>query len=227
VGRRLQLGGDGDTAEIVGVVRDVKTGSLADAALATPEIYVPHAQDPASGMFVAIRTAFDEPMRALPAVRAAIARVDAELPASGAMSMDDRLGLSLSTRRFRTAMIGAFAAIAVGLACLGVYAVRSRAVAARLREMGIRLALGATRSQVIGLAMRQGARLAAVGIGLGLIASMAAARAIDQWLFATESGDPVIVAGAVAILGSAAVVASWVPARRAARVDPAAALREQ
>ena len=227
VGRRLILGGGSDGSwEIVGVVRDVKTGGLSDADLATPEIYVPHRQAPMPVMFVAARTAFAEPMRVLSGVRAAVRTVDPELPVGGAMSMNDRLGASLRARRFRTTMIGVFALVATALACLGIYAVRSRAVAARLREMGIRIALGATRGQVIALALGQGARLAAAGIVIGLLASILAVRAIDQWLFDTQATDPLIMAAAVTLLGSAALAASWVPARRAARVDPVIALRE-
>jgi predicted permease len=227
VGRRLRLGDDAVVTEIVGVVGDVKTGGLADAALATPEIYVPHQQAPMPAMFLAIRTTFDEPTRVLPQVRAALRAVDAEVPVSGAMSMADRLGASLRTRRFRTMLIGAFATVAAMLACLGVYAVRSRAVAARLREMGIRLALGATRAQVVALALRQGARLTAAGLGVGLLASFFFTRAIDQWLFDTRATDPSIIAAAIALLGAAAALASYIPARRAAQVDPAAALRDQ
>jgi ABC-type antimicrobial peptide transport system permease subunit len=93
--------------------------------------------------------------------------------------------------------------------------------------MGIRLALGATRRQVIGLAMRQGARLAAIGIGLGLVASLFAARTIEDWLFETQGTDPTIIVLTVVVLGGSAALASFIPARRAASVDPAVALRDQ
>jgi putative ABC transport system permease protein len=227
VGRRLILGGGSDgTWDIVGVIDDVKTNGLSEAALATPEIYVPHRQAPMPVMFVAARTAFAEPMRALQGVRAAIRAVDAELPVGDAMSMDDRLGISLRARRFRTTMIAAFAAVAAALACLGVYAVRARAVAGRRREMGIRIALGATRAQVTGLSLRQGARLALAGLGLGLLASMATSAAIEPWLFETRATDPAILTGAVILLGGATVLASWIPARRAGRISPVEALKD-
>jgi len=123
-------------------------------------------------------------------------------------------------------MIGGFAALAALLACLGVYAVRSRAVAARLREMGIRLALGATPGRIVRLALSQGAWLAAVGLSCGLVASWALTGYLRPWLFATRSSDPAIVLGAVIGLGGAAVLASWLPARRAGAADPLTVLRD-
>jgi putative ABC transport system permease protein len=141
--------------------------------------------------------------------------------------MDERIGLSLRTQRFRTAMIGAFAALAALLACLGVYAVRSRAVALRTREFGIRLALGASRGQVLALTLRQGMTLTAIGVAIGLTAALLAARGIETWLFQTRATDPLTIAAAAALLGVAALVASYVPARRAAGADPLVALRDQ
>ncbi len=211
--------------EIVGVIRDVKTGGLADPALRTPEIYVPHAQIPLPVMWFAVR-ARGEAAGIVPDVRAAVRSVDAEVPIGSVMPMDERLGLSLRVQRFRTATIGVFAGLAALLACLGTYAVRSRAVAARTRELGIRAALGATRRQVIGVALAQGVRLAAVGLALGWVASYLLAGLVRDWLFETRATDPLIAASAVALLGGAAAAASWIPARRAAAVDPLAVLRE-
>ena len=112
------------------------------------------------------------------------------------------------------------------LSCLGAYAVRARAVASRTREIGVRLALGSTQGAVVRLALGQGMRLAAIGLTIGLGASVLLGSVIRQWLFDTRPTDPIVIASAVAALGGAAALASWIPARRAAAVDPLTALRE-
>jgi predicted permease len=212
--------------EIVGVIRNVKTYGLADADDATPEIYVPHAQLPMPVLYFAVRAARGDASRLVPDIRAALRSVDPEVPLGNVMPMDDRLGVSVRLQRFRTATIATFAGLAALLACLGAYAVRSRAVAARAREMGIRVALGATRWQVIALALSQGVRLAALGLALGWVASYFLAGLVRQWLFDTRATDPLIAIVSVLLLGGAALAASWAPARRAASVDPLKVLRE-
>jgi putative ABC transport system permease protein len=212
--------------QIVGVIDDVKTGGLADPDLATPEVYLPHAQAPMPVMFFAIRARTPDPMALVPDVRAALHAVDPDVPVGSVMTMDERIGASLRAVRFRTAVIGGFAALAALLACLGAYAVRSRAVAARRREMGIRVALGATRGQIIRLALAQAAGLAAAGLGLGLTVAWTLTGYLGAWLFETRASDPTIVLGAVVCLGGAVLVASWVPARRAGTVDPLTVLRD-
>lgn len=230
VGRRVFLGSVTDDTsrpwDIVGVINDVKTGGLTEPALATPEIYVPHEQAPMGGMFFAVRTASGDPSALVPAIRQAIQRLDGELAVGDIQTMDQRIGASLHARRFRTTMIAIFAALAALLACSGVYAVRARAVAARRREIGIRVALGATRRGVIALAVGQGLRLTVAGLAIGGVAAVWTMRAVDEWLFQTTPSDPGVLTAAALLLGGAAVVASWVPARRAATIDPVAALRE-
>jgi putative ABC transport system permease protein len=226
VGRRLDLGDQQPGwIEIVGVLGDVKTGALRDAALATPEIYVPHAQRPMPAMFAAIRGRSPSSASLARHVRDAVKRVDADLPVSEFMSMDERLGVSLRTTRFRTALISSFGIVAALLAALGVYGVRSRAVAARTREMGIRFALGATRGQIVRLVLTQGLRLAAIGMIIGVALSMWTARALEGWLFDTPKTDPLVWAVALIGLTATALAASWLPARRAALVNPNVVLR--
>jgi putative ABC transport system permease protein len=208
------------------VIRNVKTNGLADADLATPELYVPDAQLPMPVLFFAVRAEHGDPSRLAPDIRAAIRSVDAEVPIGSVMPMDERLGISVRLQRFRTMTIAAFAGLAALLACFGAYAVRSRAVAARAREMGIRVALGATRGQVTRLALLQGLRLAALGLAIGWAASYALSGLVRQWLFETRATDPLIPIVAVGLLGTAALAASWFPARRAASVDPLKVLRE-
>jgi putative ABC transport system permease protein len=227
VGRRLDLGDQQPNwLEIVGVLGDVKTGALRDAALATPEIYVPHAQRPMPAMFVAIRSRSASPAGLARGIREAVNRVDPDLPVSELVSMEERLGVSLQTTRFRTALISSFGIVAAMLAALGVYGARSRAVAARTREMGIRFALGASPGQVVRMVLMQGLRLAAVGMAIGLALSMWTARALEGWLFQTAKTDPLVMAVALIVLAAASLAASWLPARRAAAVDPNAVLRD-
>jgi len=232
VGRRITLGIDtvgaaaGPSREIVGVSRDVKTGGLGDADLATPEIYVPHTQSPAWSLVFTIRLA-DDTAHSPAGIRDALRAIDPRLPLPSMLSMDERVGASVRTQRFRTMMMAAFAGLAGVLACLGVYAVRSGAVRARLREIGIRVALGATRGQVLTLLV--GHAMWPVGLGLiaGTAGTLLSVRVITPWLFATRADDPVLLTAATIALGTAALVASWVPARRAAAVDPLITLRHE
>jgi putative ABC transport system permease protein len=231
VGRRVTLGidtADGRRDQIwtvVGVIANVKTGGLADDDLATPEIYVPHTQSPMPGLFVLVRSRTDGAAVA-PALRSAIRGLDPDLPMSAITSLDEHLGASVRTQRFRTTMIAAFAVLAGVLATLGVYAVRARAVAARRREIGVRVALGATRGQVLGLLVGHGLRPVLAGLAIGIAAALMSTRLIQQWLFSTSATDPLVLAGVAIAIGAAGVIASWLPARRAASADPVAALRQ-
>jgi putative ABC transport system permease protein len=233
VNRRLTLGIDTTAGlsnqawTIVGVAGDVKTGSLADRDLATPEIYVPHTQSPMPALVLAARAAPGRMADAASALRAGLRSVDPDLPLSAIVSMDERLGRSVSTQRFRTSMIVLFAALAGVLANLGVYAVRARAVRARRREMGVRTALGATRGEILRLLVGQAIWPVAAGLLIGAGASRLTSRALRQWLFETDAADPIVLAASAAALGGAALVASWLPARRAAGADPLAVLRHE
>jgi putative ABC transport system permease protein len=232
IGRHLHLGpqkpgGPDPPWDIVGVIRNVKTGGLGDADLATPEIYVPHRQLPISPLFFAIRSSREETGTLVRDAHAAVCAVDCEVGMTNVLAMDERIGVSLRTQRFRTILIGAFAGLAALLASLGVYAIRSHAVAARIREMGIRAALGARGGQLIALALGQGLRLAGVGLAAGLLASRFFAQFVGPWLFDTRASDPVIIACTVVMLGGATLLASWLPARRAASVDPLTVLRRE
>jgi len=231
IGRQLVLDAGSDAAaprwEIVGVLRDVKTGGLGDPALHTPEIYVSFRQVPAPAMFVAVRAASGTPEALLPGIRARVAAIDPELPLGRVAAMDSLIGSSVRSQRFRTAVVSAFALLAGLLACLGVYAVRSQAMHARRREVGIRLALGATPRQVLKMTVAQGLRLVAAGLALGLGGALVLSRFIEPWLFDTPAADPAMLAAATAALGAAGLAASWVPARRAANTNPLATLRAE
>jgi len=238
-GRYLQLGIDGAAGpgarwEVVGVAGDVKTGGLGDAALATPEIYVLNRQSPMSTMFLAVRGSLATVALAkvgledlVPAVRAALRSVDPQLAISDVMTMDARIGASVATQQFQTAMIAAFGVLATIVACIGVYATRLQAVRARRREMGIRIALGATRRQVVNLVLGQTAVVVAAGLVVGIAGAVWLTRFIESWLFETRATDPVLFVAATALLGTAAFAAGLGPARRAARVDPLTTLRQE
>jgi predicted permease len=232
-GRRIFLGigedGKGGAAvpwDIIGVIGDVKTGGLAESGAGTPEVYVPHPQNPTPVMAYAVRARSADAIVPVNVVREAVARVNSGVPISAAMSMEDLIGDSVTVPRFRTWLVMGFAGVTLLVAAIGVYAVRVQAVTARRKEIGIRMALGATRSQVMRLMVRQGARPLIAGVLIGLAGAQLSAGAIEAWLFQVGTHDAGPIALAAAILGGAALLASWIPARRAARVEPLETLRQ-
>jgi putative ABC transport system permease protein len=234
VGRRLFLGigddgkgGDVPTWELVGVISDVKTGGLADAELLTPEVYVPHPQSPVPTMAYAIRSRNPESPVPVDAIRQAVSRVHARVPLTAVMSMDALIGDSVVLPRFRTWLVMGFAGVTLMVAAIGVYAVRIQAVTARRREVGIRMALGATRSQVMRMMVKQGLGPLVVGVSIGLIGARMTVEAIEVWLFKVGTNDFAPLGLAALILAASALVASWLPARRASRVEPIETLRQE
>jgi putative ABC transport system permease protein len=207
---------------IVGVVSGVKYGGLDIAPV--PEAYIPHAQHPVSELTMVTRTAGD-PLGLVPSARASLAALDREMPMSAIRTMDDVVGRSISQRRFLMTLLGAFAGIAVLLAAIGVYGVLAYVVSQRTQEIGLRLAIGAAPDDVVRLFLREGITLALIGLVAGLAGALAAGRALTTMLFGVTATDPVTFAGVAAALAIAAAGASYLPARRAARVDPMEALR--
>lgn len=223
VGRWLRV--VNDTYTIIGVVADVRDRSLAgDDYL---RYYLPRLARGGQGGHFVLRTTLEDPASLSSAVRTAVLSVDPELAITAIAPMTLRICDSLSAERFRTRLIVTFAALAAVFAVLGIYGVTNRAVASRTREIGIRVALGAQRASVIQLVLRQGLGLAVAGIALGVLASLAALRTIETFLYGTTPADPVtltLVATALALL---AVLASLLPSRRAASIDPQVALRAE
>jgi putative ABC transport system permease protein len=208
--------------EIVGVVRNVKHYGLdGDSRM---HLYYPLKQRPRASAFLTVRTTSD-PKRLLGAVRDAIRAVDPDQPVYQVRTMEERLDDSLGQRRFSMWLLGLFSAVALILAAIGIYGVLAYAVVQRTREIGIRMALGAQRQNVLGLVLRQGARLTALGMALGMGASLAATRGLQSLLYGVTRTDGMSLAGAVAVLSLCAVAAIWVPAWRATRLDPLVALR--
>jgi predicted lysophospholipase L1 biosynthesis ABC-type transport system permease subunit len=224
LGTGMGLGRGRVGGEVVGVVGDVKDASL--RAPARPLVYAVHRQFPVGYLQVVLRTTGDPLALAEPA-RRAVAEVDPNVPLYQVRTLEQLLGASVAQARFMTMVLGLFATIALVLAAVGIYGVIAYAVAQRTRELGIRLALGARAADILWLILRQGAVLGGLGVALGLAGALLATRALERLLYQVTPSDPsTFTAGAVGLL-AVALVASYLPARRAAGVDPVEALRHE
>jgi putative ABC transport system permease protein len=223
VGKRLKFG-DAHWRTIVGIVGDVHHQGLAIAP--EPEMYIPWGQVPNVEVrpTIVVRS-FIEPASLTSALRKAVAEVDPEVPMDQVATMDQLVYGSVSEVRFRTAVISLFALLALFVASIGVYGVMSYLVSQRTREFGIRMAVGATRGAVFALILRQGAKLAAIGIAIGLVAAALFGRLIASLLYGVKPLDAATLAGVSILLAAVALFASYVPARRAANTDPMDSLR--
>jgi predicted permease len=226
LGRRLFF--DGDKATIIGVVGDVRQAGLDKQPL--PEIHMPynHRRYGAwiSEVTLVLKTTVT-PTSLTSALRAAVLSVDSEQPLYQILTMEEVIGGSVAERRLNLLLLGTFALIALVLATAGLYGVISYLVAQRTREIGIRVALGARTRDVVWLVMRQGGRLTAVGIAVGIAGALALSRVMESLLYGVSARDPLTVGGLAALLGAVALTATWLPARRAARVDPVIAIKSE
>ena len=223
IGRRVRIVADGsDWLVVVGVAGNAKQIALSDAP--TPQIYAPMLQQPSLFGNVVARTLGD-PLASANAVRAAIWAVDPDQPVWSIRSMDELLARSTSQLRLTTTLGAAFAGAGLLLALIGVYGVMSFMVAQRTREVGIRLAIGAKPAQVVAMILAEGARITGIAIVIGWLAALAATRWLESQLFGVAAVDPATYAGIAAVLAAVALLACWLPARRAARVEPNVALR--
>jgi predicted permease len=222
IGQRLLL--YGRPREIVGVVSSVKHHGFSREP--RPEMVVPLRQFQLGGMTIVARSRI-EPSALGDMMTAAVHKIDPELPVSRIRTMDEYQSASVAQPRFTALLIGAFAVLAMALALVGVYGVMAYAVSQRTREIGVRIALGAARQDVVWMVVRHGMMLAGAGIVIGLVGAIAGTRLIERLLFGISATDPLSFLGAAVALGVASVIATCVPAMRAARVTPIQALRSE
>jgi predicted permease len=225
IGKRIhivELKSDEPWQTVVGVVGRVKQDTLdSDPRIA---YYLPQTQYPTRAMTVALRSGHD-PSGVLSAVKNELRKLDADLPMYYIRTMQQRVDESLARRRFSMLLLAVFAGVALALATIGIYGVMAYLVNQGTREIGIRVALGATRRNIVSLVVRQGMALALSGVAIGLAGAVMLTRLIRSLLFGVEATDPVTFVGIALLLGLVALLASYIPARRASRVDPLVALR--
>lgn len=211
----------GSNRRVIGVVGNERFKGLATSA--PPAVYLPLAQAPMPNA-VLVRMTGDA-ASAAPLVRRVMRDVDPQLALFGIESLSDTIAGTLDQRRFTMLVLGAFALAALALAIIGVYGVLSYAVTQRTREIGIRVALGADLGAVRRMVVSDGARLAGIGVTVGLVGALGLSRVMETLLFGVGTRDPATFVSVALLLGAAAIAACWLPARRAARVDPMIALR--
>jgi putative ABC transport system permease protein len=223
IGQKVLVWRDEQTPrEIVGVVGDLKSGDLTAAAGA--ELFVPIAQSPVDDMTFVVRTE-GAPVGSAAAVKAALQSVDATQASFDVRTFDAIMGDALAQQRFSLVLFGAFAALALALAAVGLYGVMSQVVAGRAHEMGVRMALGARPAEVRGLVVKQGMWLLAIGMAAGIPAALAGAQLLGTLLYGVRPADPVTFAAMSFVIALVSWISAYVPARRATRVDPAIVLR--
>jgi predicted permease len=228
IGRQIRFGMQFEDSEpwreVVGVVGDVKLRGLDDEDRAIA--YVPYRQFTIGSLAVALRTAGDPAELAAP-FRATVRSIDPQVAVYDVSTMDRLVAASLAERRFFMLLLGLFAALAAILASVGIYAVTSYVVGSRTREMGIRIAVGAQAGEVQRGVLTRAGSVAALGLAIGLAAAFGLTRLMRSLLFETSHVDPLVFSGMAALLAGVALLAAWLPARRASRVDPMIALRQE
>jgi putative ABC transport system permease protein len=228
IGKRISLDSapdpDSQWITVVGVVGHAAHEGLdADPRV---QVYLPYAQAPQPYMSFAIRTE-GPPIAVLPAVRSALAEIDPALPLAAVETMENLIERSVGQRRLAVVLLSIFAALGLTLAATGIYGVMSYDVAQRVQELGVRMALGAGRRDVLGLVLSRGARLAAIGVVLGVLGSLGLTRAIQSQLFGVRATDVQTFVAVAALLAGVGLLATLVPALRAVRLDPVRALRQE
>jgi putative ABC transport system permease protein len=222
VGKRFHFFGDPALREIVGVVRNTVVNNIGEEP--QPLVYLPLAQNYSPAATLQVRTS-GRPEALISTVRAQVQSLDTNLALTNVQTIGELIGQGLWAPRMGAALLAVFGGIALILAVIGVYGVLSYSVNQQTREIGIRMAMGAQTSGVLRLIVGQGMRLAAAGLGLGLLVAFAAMRLLGSLLFGVSAHDPLTFAAVSTVLAVAAVLACYIPARRATKVDPIIALR--
>jgi predicted permease len=225
IGKRLHIGGPKNTVPwdtVVGVVRHVRNRTL--EARSRVEVYWPEDQNPYGAMTLTILT-FGNPMNLAPTIQKEVSAIDPDLPIYRVRTVGEVMGESVARRRLALILLGVFAGLALMLAMVGIYSVTSYVVAQRQQEIGLRMALGADKGDVLRLMMGQGMTTILAGLGIGLGSALLLTRLMRGLLFAVQPADPLTLCGAAVLLMAVASVAILIPARRATRVNPVVALR--
>jgi predicted permease len=231
VGKHLHINSTDQAVEIVGVVGHVKQWSLdADKESLQAQLYTPFMQLPdkamtqsASGVSVLVRSRDSAPV--IESLQRASAQMSSQQVLFGAQTMNEIIANSLAERRFSMTLLGIFAGVALVLASVGIFGVVSYVAGRRTQEIGVRIAMGAQRSEVLRMVLAQGTAMAALGTAIGLAAALVLTRLMGTMLFAVSAADPITYFCVVALLFGVSLAACWVPARRAARLNPVDALR--
>jgi ABC-type lipoprotein release transport system permease subunit len=230
VGQRVRFDTKLPWVTIVGVARDAKSSGVREPAPA--ELFVLHEQLPVAAagtdrtMYVLLKTTVD-PLTLTSSARQAVRQLDPQLAITNIRSMEQLLDFSVAQQRFMMLLLAVFGGVALSLAAIGIYGIMSYAVKRRTREIGIRMALGGSPRDVVRLVVGQGMQLAVIGLGVGIIAALAATKLMADMLFGITPRDPVTFGTITVLLAAVALFASWIPARRAVRTDPTTALRTE
>lgn len=227
LGKRVKFGRNLQSSSpwltIVGVAADVRPWNVAQ--LPNPEIYMPMRQDPRAFTWIVMRTASPDPASVAPAFRSEVRTLDRDQPITDLQTMDRAIQDSMTIPRLMTALMTIFAAIAMGMAAMGIYGVISYSVAQRTHELGIRMALGAGSGSVVKLVLRQALWMVAIGVGVGTPVAAVTTQVLQSYLYGVGARDPLTFVAIPLTLGAVGVLASYIPARRATKVDPVVALR--
>jgi putative ABC transport system permease protein len=222
VGKHIKIPDAEGWATIVGVVGDVRQSGL--ASLPEPEIIEPYLQVPNSYMTLVIRTSTD-PLSLVPALRSQVQSLDRDLPMFEVSTMEQYLAEEMAGRRFNMVLLGIFAGLALILAVVGIYGILAYIVTQQTHEIGIRMAMGAQRRDMLLFILRRGVRLTLIGVAIGLPAAWVVTRVMSSLLYGVSPRDPLTFIGMTLLLVTTALLASYIPARRATKVDPMVALR--
>jgi putative ABC transport system permease protein len=228
VGRRFKLG-PGDSGSpwytVVGVVGDMRRQGLEREPI--PQMFEPLAQNPSRGGTLLVRTSIDDPLKMVGAVKAAVHRVEKHAPLYGVTTLDNRLGAFLTQRRFQTSLLIGFSAVALLMAALGIYGLIQYSISTRTHEIGIRMAVGAQAGEIFRMVIVEGVTLSLIGLALGLLGALWLGRLGSSLLFGVTPTDPLTLISVSLLLTSVATTACYFPARRAMKLDPIAALRQE
>ena len=228
LGRRVRLDDRGEWLTVVGVVADIRQRGLDQDV--KPMIYAPFQQERAAPFllrFVSFVARTSTPASVVEGIRAEIRRAAPDLPIAGTVTMDEAVAASVAAPRFRTLLLGLFATAATLIATCGLYGLMAYAVTQRRREIGVRMALGATRRDVLRLVLTRALRIVVAGLIVGLVGAAGVTRVLQTFLFGVTPTDPLVFTLVTLLLLAVGLMAAWLPARRATRIDPWAALRAE